>query len=443
MTVTRKPLSRRAVLRGAGTLVALPMLDAMMPALASAAPVGPARLSIYYMPNGMIMDSFTPAQTGVGYELSPILKQLEPYREKFTVISGLAQANGQPMGDGSGDHARCGGAYLTAEHPKKTEGYDVHVGVSMDQHIANKLGKETQIASLQLGIEPNSLAGSCDTGYSCAYSNTLSWTSPNTPLPSVNNPREVFERLFGDDDRIDQASRLAQFRRNASILDFVMEDAKRMSPNLSVDDHRKMDEYLTSVRDLERRIQMAEKGSGTGAAVSGFVRPAGVPDDMEAHIRMMLDLQVLAMRADMTRISTFMVGRELSQRSYPMLDIADAHHSLSHHGNDPEKIAKLARLNTYLVSFYGYYLGQLQAAKEGDSNLLERTMAWGACGLGDPNRHDHLNLGLVVAGGLTKGGRHIAAKQTPIANVLMTTMEMFGAPQPTIGDSTGYFTDLV
>jgi hypothetical protein len=442
MTITRTPLSRRTMLRGVGTMIALPVLDAMMPALASAAPLGPKRLSIFYMPNGMVMESFVPAKAGADYALTPILEPLAGLREKMTVISGLMSTPGTAMGDGGGDHGRACGSYLTATHPKKTEGYDILCGVSMDQYVAKQYGKETQIQSLELGIEPPSFVGSCDSGYSCAYTNTMSWSNPTTPLPTVVNPREVFERLFGDSDKIDQATRLAQFKRDASILDFVMEDAKRMSPALSIDDHRKMDEYLTSVRDLERRIQLAEKGSGQGGAFSDLTRPAGVPDDFNAHVKMMIDLQVLAMKADLTRVTSFMIGREGSQHSYTELGIPDAHHSLSHHGNDPEKLAKLVKIQAHLMGYFKYYLEQLQAAKEGDSNLFERTLAWGGASLGDSNRHDHLYLPTVIAGGLTAGNRHIAAKDTPLANLMVSVMQTLDVRQEKIGDSTGFLAGI-
>ena len=442
MIITRKPLDRRTVLRGVGTAVALPFLDVMMPPIATAAPVGPKRLSIFYFPNGMIMESFVPEKAGTDYELSPILEPLAPFKKEFTVLTGLSHVNGTAMGDGPGDHGRACGSYLTGEHPKKTEGYDVRAGISMDQYVAKEFGKETQIASLELGVEPPSLAGSCDSGYSCAYTNTMSWTTPTTPLPTVINPREVFERLFGDGDRIDHASRMAQFKRNASILDFVNEDAKRMAPQLSIDDHRKMDEYLTSVRDLERRIQLAENGSGQGAAVSDFVRPAGVPADFEAHVKMMIDLQVLAMKADLTRVASFMMGREGSQRSYTMVGVPDAHHSLSHHGNDPEKIAKLVKVQIYLMGQYRYYLEQLKEAKEGEGTLFDRTLAWGGASLGDPNRHDHLYLPTILAGGLLKGNRHIVAKDVPQSNLMVAVMNVLGIRQDKIGDSTGPLSEL-
>ena len=442
MIITRKPLDRRTVLRGLGTVMALPALDAMMPALASAAPVGPKRLSVFYLPNGLIVETFVPTKAGSDYELTSILEPIAAHKDKFTVVTRMAHVNGTALGDGPGDHARACGNYLTGMHPKKTEAYDILNGVSMDQYVAKQFGKETQIASLELGIEQPSLVGSCDSGYSCAYTNTMSWSTPTTPMPTVINPREVFERLFGDGDKIDQASRLAQFKRNASILDYVMEDAKRMAPSLSTDDHRKMDEYLTSVRDLERRIDMAEKGAGQGAAVSDMTRPAGVPDDFETHVKMMIDLQVLAMKADLTRVSTFMIGREGSQRSYTELGIPDAHHSLSHHGNDPEKIAKLVKIQTYLMGYYNYYLEQLKAAKEGDSNLFERTLAWGGASLGDPNRHDHLDISTIIAGGLTKGGRHIVAKDVPVANLMVSVMDTLGVRQEKIGDSTGRLSEI-
>ncbi len=440
MMIPSSPLSRRTMLRGAGTMLALPMLDAMMPARASAAPLPPARLTIFYLPNGMINPSFVPTKVGPGLELSPILKSLAPFKSKLTVVTGLTQPNGNALGDGGGDHARGAGSYLTAAHPKKSDS-DIHSGVSMDQYVAQELGKNTQVASLEIGVEPSSLVGSCDPGYSCAYSGTLSWSTPTTPLPTVVNPREVFERLFGDSDTIDRGSRLAQLRRNASILDFISEDTKRLTRKISIDDRRKIDEYMTSVRDLERRIQLTESQSGD-MVVSDMKRPMGAPIAIDDHINMMLDLQVLALRADITRVSSFMIGQEGSNRSYTQIGISDAHHALSHHGGDVQKIAKLVKIQTFLVQYYAKYLKKLQDAKEGDGTLLDRTLAWCGASLGDPNLHEHENLSLMLAGGLFKGDRHIAADKALLSNVMISAMNAVGVKRDRLGDSTGPFAAL-
>jgi hypothetical protein len=390
----------------------------------------------------MIMPNFVPKDTGANYTISETLKPLEAQRDQFVVITGLESVNATPLGDGPGDHGRASGAYLTGTHPKKTEGYDLKDGTSMDQYVAKETGKITQISSLELSLEPPGLEGSCDSGYSCAYTNTLSWSDATTPLPTTVNPRAVFERLFGDGDRIDQASRLAQMKHQASILDYVMTDAQRLSSKLSTDDLRKMDEYMTSVRDLERRIQKVEAGGQTTVS-SDMTRPSGIPDSYNEHAKMMIDLQVLAMRADLTRVSSLMTANEISNHSYTEIGISDSHHSISHHGGDPVKLAKLVRIEQMFLGHYAYYLQQLKEAKELDGTLFDRTVAWAGSGLGDPNVHDHLDLPVIIGGGLVKGNRHIAVpKGVPLSNLLVSCMNLVGVQQNQIGDSTGSFTQL-
>jgi hypothetical protein len=437
-------MNRRALLRGAGVAVGLPLLEAMLPASAVAAEqaMSKSRLQVFYFPNGMVMKDFVPKQTGAAYELTPILEPLAPHRERFSVITGLAAEQATAMGDGPGDHGRSCAAYLTASHPKKTEGYDIQAGVSMDQLVARELGKDTTLASLELGIDLPSSLGSCDSGYSCSYTNTLSWRSPTTPLPVSNNPRDVFERLFGDGDSLDQASRLAALRRRSSLLDFVMEDAGRMSRNVGANDKKKLDEYLEAFRDVEQRIQIAEKSSRE-LALPSFERPTGVPDAFEDHVRLMTDLNVLSMQAGLTRVSTFMIGRELSQRSYPQIGVSDAHHSISHHGNENEKLAKLAKINKLHMEMFAYHLKRMSETKEGEKSLLDNTFILAGASLGDSNTHDHLYLPTLVAGGLVKGGRHIAApKGTPFANLMVSAMNAVGVNETRIGDSTGPLKEL-
>jgi hypothetical protein len=440
MINTRKAIGRRTVLRGMGTAMALPLLEAMSPSAKAAEMAAKARkrLHVIYTPNGMMMDNWTPAQTGEGYTLTPILKPLEPFRAKFSVFTGLDHAQAEALGDGAGDHGRCCGSYLTGVHVKKTEGADLVSGVSMDQLVAKQFGDYTQIPSLELGLEPPSLVGSCDTGYSCAYTNTLSWTSASTPLPVTINPREVFERLFGDGDSLDAKSRMAQLKRQASILDFVAEDAKRMSHSMSAEDKEKLDEYMTSVRDIERRIQKIEQGGGDVAALPAYARPAGVPDGFEDHAHMMIDLMVLAAQADLTRVNTIMLGREASARAYPEIGVQDGHHPLSHHGGDPEKIAKLTKINTLHMEQVAYYLKRMSETKEGDGTLLDSTMLMAGASLADPNRHEHRNLPTIVAGGLVPGNRHIVVdKGTPMTNLMLSMMDTLGVQVDKIGDSTG------
>lgn len=435
---TRTLLNRRTVLRGLGTVVALPMMEAMLPTARAAQSVAPPkRLQIFYTPNGMIMHDFTPAKAGRDYPMSPTLAPLEPLRNDFTVFTGLAHYNAGALGDGPGSHGRSCGAFLTGAHPKRTEGSDLQCGVSMDQIAARRFAQDTQLASLELGIDPPSLMGSCDVGYSCTYTNTLSWRSPTVALPVTVNPRDVFERLFGDGDVLDDKGRLAQLKRKASILDFVREDASRLSVRLGTNDRRKMDEYLEGIRDLERRIQKAsERGVGMGSGE--LPRPVGIPDSFADHARMMMDLQVLAMQADLTRVCSFMLGRELSNRTYPEAGVPDAHHMLSHHGGDPEKIAKLARINRLHMQQFAYLLERMKATKEGEGTLLDSTLVLAGASLGEPNDHDHMNLPVLVAGGGVPGNRHVVVpKHTPMCNLMLAMIHALDIPLDKLGDSTG------
>ena len=428
------------MLRGMGTVMALPLLEAMggTAKAVEASAAARKRLQVIYTPNGMMMENWTPKTAGEGYELSPILKPLEPYRNKFTVFSNLSHVQAEALGDGAGDHGRCCGGYLTGTHVKKTEGADITAGVSMDQVVAKQFGDKTQIPSIEVGLEPPSLVGSCDSGYSCAYTNTLSWSGASTPLPVTINPREVFERLFGDGDSLDAKSRLAQLRRQASILDFVAQDAKRLSTKMSASDKHKLDEYLTSVRDIEKRIQKVEQGGSEATALPAYARPSGVPDAFVDYSHMMIDLQVLAMQADITRVSSFMIGREVSGRSYPEIGVADAHHPLSHHGHDPEKIAKLTKINILHMEQVAYYLKRMGETKEGEGSLLDTTLVMAGASLADPNNHDHRGLPVIVAGGLIKGNRHVVAeKDTPMTNLMLSMMDRLGVECHSIGDSTG------
>jgi len=442
MIITRKAMNRRTLLRGTGAVLALPLMEAMMPASSHAAEAAAAarkRLHVIYAPNGMMMEHWTPAKAGADYEMTPILKPLEPYRNKFQVISGLDHGQAEALGDGAGDHGRCCGTYLTGMHVKKTEGADLTNGISMDQVVAKQYAELTQIPSLEMGLEPPSLVGSCDTGYSCAYTNTLSWSNPSTPLPVTVNPREIFERLFGDGDSLDAKSRLAVLKRQASILDFVAEDAKRLSGNMGANDRKKLDEYLTSVRDIERRIQKAEEGGAV--ALPDYARPSGIPDKFADHAQMMIDLMVLAAQADLTRVNTLMLAREVSGRSYPEIDVPDAHHPMSHHGNDPEKIAKLTKINTLHMEQVAYYLKRMGETKDGNGTLLDNTLLLAGASLADPNKHSHKDLPTIVAGGLTAGNRHLVAeKGTPMTNLMLSMMDQLGVKAEKLGDSTGRLT---
>ncbi|PTQ12752.1 hypothetical protein CLG96_00920 [Sphingomonas oleivorans] len=438
MIVMRKPLSRRTMLRGLGTMMALPFMEAMMPS-AKAADIAarPKRLQIFYSPNGMMMENFLPTAQGPGFTLPPTLEPLAPHRDYITVITGLGHPSAAAMGDRPAGHGRSCPAFITGTHVKQTEGTDIRCAISVDQVYANHVGDATQLSSLELGIDQASLLGSCDIGYSCAYTNGISWRSPTVPLPVTANPRDVFERLFGDGDALDEGSRLAQLRRQSSILDFVMDDTARLSGQLGMEDRRKLEEYLEATRDIERRIQKAMASSG-GTQVANLERPAGIPESFDDHVRMMIDLQVLAMQADITRVSSFMIGRELSNRTYPEIGVPDSHHMLSHHGGNPEKIAKLSRINRHHMEYFAYYLQRMKETKDGEGSLLDRTLVLRGSAFGDPNEHDHMDLPIVVAGGLVKGDRHLVVeKGTTMSNLLLASLHILGVPEQSFGDSTG------
>jgi hypothetical protein len=443
MMIARKPIGRRALLRGLGASLALPLLDGMLPSSARAAEEAAAarkRLQVLYTPNGMIMQNWSPAELGENYTISPILKPLEPFRDKFVVIKNMDHTMAEAMGDGAGDHARCCATFLTGVHIYKSDSVLLN-GPSMDQLVARKTGQYTQIASLELGLDQPSMVGSCDSGYSCAYNNTMSWTGPKTPLPITVNPREVFERLFGDGDQVDAVTRRRQLLRQASLLDFISEDAKRFSANLGARDKQKIDEYMTSVRDVERRIQMAE--SQNAVELPKMVRPSGIPESYSAYSRMMIDLQILAMQADLTRVGTFMFGRESGGRSYPETGVADGHHPLSHHVNNPDKIAALTKINTYHMEQVAYYFKRMIETKDGEASLLDSTYVIAGASLADPNRHEHRDLPIIVGGGGLKGNRHVDAKSIPMTNLMLTLMDQMGVNEEKLGDSTGRMAGLV
>jgi hypothetical protein len=442
--ITRKHLSRRTLLRGLGTALALPLLDSMAPALKAAkgTAASPAvRLGFVYVPNGIIPGAWTPAAEGTAFEITRTMKALEPFRDRMLVLSGLAQINGRALGDGAGDHARAGATWLTGVHPKKTEGAGIHAGVSADQIAAKELGKSTQLASLEVGMDSPSLAGNCDSGYSCAYTNTVSWRGPTTPMPMEMNPRALFERLFGDGDSTDPVARMKALQDQNSILDYVTGDLDRMESNLGARDRSKLTEYLDSIRDIERRIQKAEEQNAT-MKMPVMERPAGVPADFDEHARLMMDLQVIAFQADLTRVITFMIGREGSNRSYRQIGISDGHHSITHHQNDPAKIEKVTQIDTYHVKLFSYYLDKLQSTRDGDGSLLDHSLILYGSSLCDGNKHTHHDLPLVMLGsaaGQVKGGRHIRfPEETHMNDLLLTMLDKAKVPVPEkLGDSDG------
>lgn len=448
MILTRKSLSRRTLLRGFGSALALPFLDAMSPALGAPTRAGakaPLRMAFLYVPNGIIMKDWTPKTEGRDFELTPTLKALEPFRENLLVLSGLDHYNGQALGDGAGDHARAGATWLTGVHPKKTQGADIQGGVSVDQIAAQEIGKQTTLRSLELGLEDNRMVGGCDSGYSCAYSNTISWASPTTPIPPEMNPRAVFERLFGDGDTTDPAARALQAKQDRSILDFVREDAARLGVQLGATDRVKLTQYLEAVREIERRIQKAEEQSAS-MTVPAMEAPAGVPPTFEEHIDLMFDLMTIAFQTDQTRVITLMIGREGGNRTYRSIGVPDAHHGLSHHFNDSGKIARLQKIDQHHVDMFSRFLKKLKETPDGDGTLLDHSAIVYGSSISDGNRHDHLNLPAILAGGANgrvHGGRHVRyAKGTPMTNLYLTMLDMAGVKPEKIGDSTGQIAHL-
>ena len=408
MMITKKSLARRTFLRGLGTTIALPLLDSMLPA-ATIATKPAVRLAFVYHPVGMIMARWTPAVEGAAFEFTPTMKALEPFRERLVVLTGLAQVNGRALGDGAGDHAREGATWLTGVHPKKTEGAGIRAGISADQIAAKELSKVTQIASLELGLESPSLAGGCDSGYSCAYTNTVSWRSDTTPLPVEVNPRMLFERLFGDGDSTDPATRLAMLKEQRSILDYVAGSIDRLETKLGSSDRSKLSEYLEAIRDIERRIQKAEQQNAL-VKLPLMERPSAVPEAFEDYARLMMDLLVMAFQTDMTRVSTFMLGRAGSNRSYRSIGVSDGHHSITHHQGDPVKIDNVAKIDAHLVATFAYFLQKLKSTPDGDGNLLDHSMIVYGSSLSDANAHTHHDLPICLLGGgagQIKGGRHI------------------------------------
>ena len=443
-----KRLARRTFLKGAGTAVALPMLDAMVPAFGRASGSGgkaPCRLAFVYVPNGIDMRYWTPKSEGAGYELPRLLEPLAPYRDDILVLSGLAHNNGRALGDGPGDHARAASTFLTGVHPKKTAGADISVGVSVDQVAAAKLGAETRYASLELGCEDGRQVGNCDSGYSCAYSNSLSWRTSSTPNPPEINPRLVFERLFaGADAGETPAARARRELYRKSILDFVLEDTARLERTLGPTDRRKLDEYLAAVREIERRIESAERDAR--AIAPSIEKPSGIPIDFSEHARLMFDLMVVALQADLTRIATFMIGREGSTRTYREIGISEGHHPLTHHRNDADMMEKVARINRFHVELFTYLLAKLKSAADHDGTLLDNIMLVYGSGLSDGNRHWHHDLPVLVIGrgaGRLRVGRHVRYQQeTPMNNLYLALLDRMGVPADSLGDSTGRIENL-
>jgi hypothetical protein len=435
-------LSRRAVLRGAGAAIALPLLDAMIPAGLFAGEPEPAlRLVFLCVPNGIHMPEWTPKAEGLLEKLPSILEPLAPHATDVSVLSGLTLDGGRDHGDGPGDHARSCASFLTGAHPKKTAGADLHAGVSVDQAAASKLGDVTRLPSLELGCEASMNSGQCDSGYSCAYSANVSWRSESTPSSKEVDPRLAFERLFGGPDTGETAAeRAKRLLLRRSVLDAAQDDAKRLAGTLGPADGAKLDEYLTAVRELERRIVRAAK-DGDGDAPAGAVRPKGVPDDVRAHIRLMSDVIVLALQSDTTRVATFLVANEGSNRSYGFLGVPDGHHEISHHGGDAAKQEKIRKINRFHVEELAYLLDRMATVREGTGTLLDRSAVVYGSGIGDGNRHNHDDLPIVVAGrlgGSLAPGRHVRfPAETPLCNLYLSLLDRVNVRLARFGDSNG------
>ena len=437
MIVTKKALARRTILRGVGAMVSLPLLDAMLPAMTAAAPQRLRRLGYVYMPMGCDRSRWTPTGERLD-ELSFSLAPLAPVKEHATVLSGLGLKNAYP-----GTHATSNSAFLSAARAKLTESADYFLGTTADQIAAQQIGKGTPLPSLELSMDLMALAGQCDNGYACVYQNNLSWSSPTTPLPSEAHPRMVFERLFGDGATA--AERRAALKNRASLLDSVMDEFTKLKGELGAADGAKVAEYLDAIREVERRIQRAESAAKENP-LPDLERPVGVPASYADHARLMFDLQVLAFQGDVTRVTTFQLARETSNRTYPEIGVPDAHHPLSHHGNDPAKIEKIAKICRFHVSLFAEFLAKLQATREADGTLLDHSLILYGSGMGNPNVHDHDDLPIIVAGGAAgrmRGGRHLRfSKPTPLASLHLTLLDKVGVRLDKFADSQGKIDDL-
>ena len=452
MIITKKALARRTVLRGIGTTLALPLLDGMVPALTATARTAAApkpRLGVVYVPHGAVMNNWTPATLGAGFEFSPILQPLESFRDQLLVLSGLDHAPAAQMpGDPAGGHGRITGAFLTGVHAKPTEGADFEAGRSFDQIAAARLGQQVELASLEVGIGLPEFGGACDAGFSCAYISTLCWSGPTTPLPMESNPRALFERLFGDGTSTDPAARRRRLGKDRSILDAVTEKVARLQKGLGTTDRAKLGDYLTAVRDVERRIERAEEAVERELPL--VERPSGgVPTSFDEYVKVMFDLQVLAYQSDMTRVISFLMTPELTAQTYPEIGVPDAHHALSHHENKAESLAKLTKIGSYHTELFAYYLEKLRTTSDGDSSLLDQVMVLYGSGMSNSNLHNIQKLPILLAGGgagQLSGGRHVQyADETPLTNLYLTLLSKFDVPVDRIGDSTGklpYLSDL-
>lgn len=433
--ITRKKLARRTLLRGAGVALGLPLLDAMRPALAAPSSALPRRMAIVYVPNGIVMKEWKPAEVGANFSLGRILQPLAPFRQHLTMVSGLA--NHAAVKAQGGAHAKASGSFLSGAIPKYTAGADVRAGITFDQLLAQQFAPQTRVASLQIGCEDSRMVGNCDTGSSCAYTNSLSWRDPEHPLAVEVNPRSLFERLFGSVDPSlspEQRARRALLRK--SILDQAQANTQRLLGTLGPADQRRMDEYLTGIREVEQRIEASEKDP----RIPPIEKPSGIPFAYEEYVKLMFELQAIAFQSDLTRISTMMLGREGSVRTYPEIGVPDPHHPLTHHRGHPDFIEKITKINTFHVQLFASFLQRLQNTKEEGGSLLDHSLILYGGAISDGNGHSSYDLPLLVAGhaGGVKGGQHLAAPdQTPVANLFVEMMQRLGSPATSFADSTG------
>lgn len=445
MLITRRSLPRRAMLRGVGVALGLPMLDAMVPALAGAARAGAGRmrLGFFYVPNGIQVANFLPKNVSSGpvTEFGPILSPLSAVRGQTVVVAGLANRQADQLDIGTGPHSRSHMTWLSGTRPKRTEGADIQGATTLDQHAARVVGQDTPLLSLELALEPNFIVGNCEGGYACAYVNSTSWRTPTTPLPMETNPRAVFERLFGEDSH--PGARTLQNRRDRSILDAVSADVARLGRALGPADRVMVDEYVDAIRDVERRLQKSERDAGLTATVT---RPLGIPESFEDHAALMFDLQFLAYQADLTRVVTFQIARELSTRSYPVIGVPEAHHDVSHHGNNPDKVAKHTKINTHHVQLFARLVEKMRTTPDGDGSMLDHAILLYGAGMGDGNVHSPHNLPVALVGGgagTLTGGRLLRAPlDTPMMNLGLSLLDKVGVEMAQLGDSTGRLTGL-
>ena len=434
MVITKLALPRRTFIRGIGATVALPFLDAMVPAMRAQAKAAP-RFTAIYCGNGANMGEWTPATDGVGFQMSSSLKPIEAYRDRLMVVTGLDNFQATDQGDVGGQHPRAAPAFMSCAHPKQTEGADVVAGITIDQLIAEKICRDTKLPSLEVSVDRNDVVGACDHGYACAYMNSMSWRTPTTPLPSETNPRFVFERMFGVGSTAEE--RLARVQEDRSILDGLTQEISNLRRRLGASDRTKLGQYFDAVRDVEQRIVRAES---TNSNFEVPDQPVGVPETFKEYIELMFDLQVLAFQADITRVSSLMMARENVNRSYPEIGLPEAHHSISHHGFNPEKMKNYAKLNAYHVETLGYFLKKLDSIKDGDGSLLDHTAVLFGSGMSEGNTHNNYNVPVIVVGGKSqqiKGDRHLRyPKGTPLANLMLGLSDRYGVKVDKFGDST-------